>query len=118
MKHRTIRDMHEIADLLVLHDKEGIETMLALASTIATAQRCEGVPPILDIHKTADRLVPGDGGDVHLAARNLFATLLTVRHFGGNEGEKITRKHAAHLVRKHPTLTHLKGSLRKSGLLE
>ncbi len=37
---------------------------------------------------------------------------------GGNEGEKITRIHAAHLAKKHPTLTHLKSSLRKRGLLE
>lgn len=37
---------------------------------------------------------------------------------GGAEGNKITRLHAAHLVEKHPTLTQLKGSLRKQGLLE
>ena len=37
---------------------------------------------------------------------------------GGDEGDKITRRHAAHLARKHPTLNHLKSSLRKRGLLE
>jgi hypothetical protein len=37
---------------------------------------------------------------------------------GGDEGEKITRKHAAHLAKKHPTLNRLKSSLRKRGLLE
>ena len=36
---------------------------------------------------------------------------------GGEKGEEITRRHAAHLVKKHPTLTHLKGSLRKRNLL-
>ena len=37
---------------------------------------------------------------------------------GGDEGERITRKHAAHLVEKYPTLSHLKSLLRKRGLLE
>ena len=37
---------------------------------------------------------------------------------GGDEGDKITRRHAAHLAKKHPTLNHLKSSLRKRGLLE
>ena len=37
---------------------------------------------------------------------------------GGDEGDKITRRHAAHLSKKHPTLSHLKSSLRKRGLLE
>jgi hypothetical protein len=36
---------------------------------------------------------------------------------GGAEGEKITRTHAAHLWKKHPTLTHLKSALRKRGLI-
>lgn len=37
---------------------------------------------------------------------------------GGDQGERIVRKHAAHLTKKHPTLTRLKSSLRKRGLLE
>ena len=36
----------------------------------------------------------------------------------GDEGDKITRRHAAHLAKKHPTLNHLKSSLRKRGLLD
>jgi hypothetical protein len=36
---------------------------------------------------------------------------------GGTEGEKITRKHAAHLKEKYPTLKMLTGSLRRKGLL-
>ncbi len=36
---------------------------------------------------------------------------------GGDQGDSITRRHAAHLVRKHPTLNMLKSSLRKRGLL-
>ena len=36
---------------------------------------------------------------------------------GGPEGEKIARKHAAHLKKKHPTLKMLTGALRRKGLL-
>ena len=32
--------------------------------------------------------------------------------------DNIARRHAAHLAREHPTLNHLKSSLRKRGLLE
>jgi len=34
------------------------------------------------------------------------------------KGKLLARKHAAHLVRKHPTLTRLKGALRKHGILD
>lgn len=37
---------------------------------------------------------------------------------GGAEGEKIARKHAAHLAKTFPTLNHLKLSLRKRHLLD
>jgi hypothetical protein len=33
-------------------------------------------------------------------------------------GKQLARKHAAHLVRKHPTLSRLKGALRKRGVLD
>lgn len=36
---------------------------------------------------------------------------------GGEEGDKISRKHAAHLKKKHPTLKMLIGPLRRKGLL-
>lgn len=36
---------------------------------------------------------------------------------GGEEGDKISRKHAAHLREMHPTLTMLRGALRRKGLL-
>jgi hypothetical protein len=35
-----------------------------------------------------------------------------------NSGAQIVRKHAAHLTKKYPTLTRLKGSLRKHGVLD
>ena len=36
---------------------------------------------------------------------------------GGPQGEKLVRKHAAHLAKKHPTLRMLTGALRRKGLL-
>jgi hypothetical protein len=36
---------------------------------------------------------------------------------GGEKGEKVARKHAAHLRKKHPTLNMLIGALRRKGLL-
>ena len=41
-----------------------------------------------------------------------------VRQSVAAKGKRMTRKHAAHLVKQHPTLSHLKSSLRKRGLLE
>ena len=36
---------------------------------------------------------------------------------GGEKGDKVSRKHAAHLKKKHPTLKLLIGALRRKGLL-
>ena len=51
----------------------------------------------------------------YAAAADILADLGEA--IGGEEGQKITRKHAAHLVKKHPTLNRLKSSLRKRDLL-
>ena len=37
---------------------------------------------------------------------------------GGDQGQLLVRRHAARLAKKHPTLSRLKGSLRKRGLLD
>lgn len=37
---------------------------------------------------------------------------------GGAKGAQIAHQHAAHLTHKHPTLTQLKGALRKHGVLD
>jgi hypothetical protein len=62
------------------------------------------------------KLVDQRGTSNYKAAAEILADLREA--VGGDEGEKITRKHAAHLAKKHPTLNHLKSSLRKRGLLE
>ena len=36
---------------------------------------------------------------------------------GGEKGDKLTRRHAAHLKKKHPTLNMLAGALRRKNLL-
>jgi hypothetical protein len=66
--------------------------------------------------REAETLVDARGTANYKAAAEMLADLREA--LGGDEGEKITRKHAAHLAKKHPTLNRLKSSLRKCGLLE
>lgn len=64
----------------------------------------------------ADELVSQRGTDNYRAAADILADLREA--IGADEGDKITRKHAAHLAKKFPTLNVLKSSLRKRGLLD
>ena len=66
--------------------------------------------------RKAAKLVDARGTGNYKAAAEILADLREA--VGGDEGEQIARKHAAHLAKKHPTLNHLKSSLRKRGLLE
>lgn len=66
--------------------------------------------------REAEQLVDARGTHNYKAAAEILYDLREA--VGGNEGDKITRRHAAHLAKKHPTLNHLKSSLRKRGLLE
>ena len=66
--------------------------------------------------KRASKLVEERGTDNYREAASLLADLREA--IGGVEGEKIARKHAAHLAKKHPTLSILKSSLRKCGLID
>jgi len=64
----------------------------------------------------ASRLAKARGTVNYKAAADI---LFDLREAIGNEkGDKIARQHAAHLAKKHPTLKHLKSSLRKRGLVE
>ena len=65
--------------------------------------------------RKAGQLVDARGTDNYRAAADILADLREAS--GGDEGEKITRKRAAHLTKTHPTLNVLKSSLRKRGLL-
>lgn len=66
--------------------------------------------------READKLVDARGTQNYKTAAEILADLRDA--VGGDDGAQITRRHAAHLAKKHPTLTHLKSSLRKRGLLE
>jgi hypothetical protein len=66
--------------------------------------------------REARKLVNARGTANYQAAAEILSDLQEA--VGGIEGERIARTHAAHLARKHPTLAHLKSSLRKRGLLK
>jgi hypothetical protein len=66
--------------------------------------------------REAEQLVDARGTHNYKAAAEILYDLREA--VGGDEGDKITRRHAAHLSKKYPTLSHLKSSLRKRGLLE
>lgn len=66
--------------------------------------------------KMASQLVEERGTDNYREAARILADLREA--VGGEQGNKIARKHAAHLAQKHPTLSTLKSSLRKKELLD
>lgn len=66
--------------------------------------------------KKASKLVEERGTDKYREAASILADLRDA--LGGEQGCKIARYHAAHLAKTFPTLTMLKSSLRKFGLLD
>ena len=64
----------------------------------------------------AEKLADARGTDNYKAAADILDDLREA--IGGEEGDQIARRHAAHLAKKYPTLSRLKASLRKRGLLE
>lgn len=66
--------------------------------------------------RESERLVDAGGTHNYKGAAEILHELREA--VGGDEGDKIARRRAANLVKKHPTLNHLKSSLRKRGLLE
>lgn len=66
--------------------------------------------------REATKLVGQRGTENYEQAAEILADLGDA--VGGEEGKKMVRRHAAHLVAKHPTLNRLKASLRKRELLD
>lgn len=66
--------------------------------------------------KKVSKLVEERGTDNYREAANILADLRDA--VGGEQGNKISRKHAAHLAQKYPTLNVLKSALRKKQLLD
>jgi hypothetical protein len=64
----------------------------------------------------AEKLADARGTDNYKAAADILADLREA--IGGEEGDKLARRHAADLAKKYPTLNQLKASLRKRGLLD
>lgn len=64
----------------------------------------------------SERLVNARGTDNYQAAAEILHDLRQA--IGGDEGDRMTRRQAIKLAKKHPTLNRLKSSLRKLGLLE
>jgi hypothetical protein len=66
--------------------------------------------------RDAEQLVDARGTHNYKAAAEILYDLREAVR--GDEGDRITHRHAEHLAKKHPSLNHLKSSLRKRGLLE
>jgi hypothetical protein len=66
--------------------------------------------------RKTERLVEARGTHNYKAAADILYDLREA--IGGDEGDKITRRHASNLAKQHPTLNQLKSSLRKRGLFE
>ena len=66
--------------------------------------------------KKASALVKERSTESYREAAEILADLRDA--LGGEMGDKIARKHAAHLAKEYPTLNVLKSSLRKKQLLD
>lgn len=66
--------------------------------------------------KESESLVEARGTQNYKRAAEILADMQEA--LKTTSSSTLVRKHAAHLVAKHPTLTHLKGSLRKAGVLD
>lgn len=66
--------------------------------------------------RKAEQLVAARGVENYETAAEILNELREA--LGTEDGGEITRKHAAHLAKKYPTLNRMKSSLMKRGLLE
>ena len=121
---RTFGELLERSDTLrAEHDAKQQKKREAAARRKAAKQERERKDRMKQMAKApkkwlreADKLVDARGTQNYKAAAEILADLREA--IGGDQGAQITQEHAAHLAKKHSTLTHLKSSLRKRGLLE
>jgi hypothetical protein len=120
---RSINQLFEKCELLRQREDEK-ERQLAVAKEKREAAKVEKARQARMVEmksapgpwlEKASKLVEGRGKENYCEAAQLIAEIREV--LGGNEGERIARKHAAHLVQKYPTLQLLRSSLKKQGLL-
>ena len=121
---RPLHDLLERADVLrAEHNAKEEKKRQAAARRKAVEQERERQERMTQMVKEpqkwlreADNLVGARGTKNYKAAAEILADLREA--IGGEKGAKLTKEHAAHLAKRHPTLTHLKSSLGKRGLLE
>jgi hypothetical protein len=121
---RTVAQLLKTCEVLrVKEDEKRKKTAAAKAKRIAQQAEKQRQARIIEMKsspdawlKKASQLVEKRGTDNYREAASILADLHDA--LGGNEGSKIAHTHAAHLVRKHPTLNVLKSSLRKKQLLD
>lgn len=123
-KQRTLDELlRKTAAPRVAEDaKQAVKARAEAKREAATAER-ERADRMKEMLKNPDkwlreseRLVDSGGTPNYKAAAEILYDLREA--VGGDEGDKIARRHAANLAKAHPTLNHLKSSLRKRGLLE
>lgn len=122
-KHRTFSELLKQADALrskvnADKDRKAQATAKRDAAKAERERQSRMKKMVKDpqtwLHEAAS-LVDARGTDNYKAAAEI---LFDLRVAMGDEGDTIVRKHAADLVRKRPTLHHLKSSLRKRELLD
>lgn len=121
---RTCRELLERAAQLRQAEYERTQKRLVAAEKRKAAkqaqERNERMKQMVDEPRKwlrkADKLVAARGTDNYEAAAKLLDELREA--LADDDGASITRKHAAHLAKKHPTLNRMKSALRKRGLLE
>lgn len=123
-KNRSMQELHDSCNVLIEHHNAKIAKQTA-AKAVRDAKKAEKerqarMQEVVKSPKTwlakADKLVADRGTDNYQAAADILADLSEV--IGDSDGRKMVRAHAAHLAKKHSTLTILKSSLRKRGLLD
>jgi len=122
-KQRTFGELlQKTAALRVDEDAKQVRKAQAKAKREAARAERERADRMKEMLKNPDkwlreseRLVDAGGTDNYKAAAEILHDLREA--VGGDEGDKMARRHAANLAKKHPTLNHLKSSLRKRGLL-
>ena len=123
-KKRTYRQLEERCEVLrseenAIHERKAeaeAKREAAKAEKERQARMKEMVASPATWLTNAEKLADARGTDNYKAAADILADLREA--IGGEEGDQIARRHAAHLAKKYPTLSRLKASLRKRGLLE
>ena len=123
-KQRTLDELlQKTAALRVEEDAKQVGKAQAKAKREAAKAERERADRMKEMLKNPDkwlreseRLVDAGGTHNYKAAAEILHDLREA--VGGDEGDKIARRHVANLVKAHPTLNHLKSSLRKHGLLK